>query len=108
MPPAPSSPPADAACRRPLVGALGVIGWIITTWLRVKHGYPLDTSWGTPLHQSGPSASDKQLTAMAEELRCMRTEMGEIKNRTAVPERLATDPAARLDHQIASLSNTLN
>jgi hypothetical protein len=91
-----------------IVGALAVIGWVVTTWLRVKHGYPLETSWGTPLHRSGPNASDKQLAAMAEELRHLRTELGEIKNRTAVLERLATDPAARLDREIAGLSNNLN
>ena len=25
-----------------LIGAMGVAGWIFTTWLRVRHGYPLD------------------------------------------------------------------
>ena len=36
----------------------GVAGWVITTWLRIKNGYPLETSWGTPLHPS----SDRELT----------------------------------------------
>lgn len=91
-----------------IVGALGILGWVLTTWLRVKHGYPLETSWGKPLHRTGPTASDRQLAAMAEELRHLRTEMGELKSRTAVLERLATDPAARLDREIAGLSANIN
>jgi hypothetical protein len=91
-----------------IVGGLAVLGWILNTWLRVKHGYPLETSWGTPLHRSGPTASDRQLAAMAEELRHLRTELGELKTRTAVLERLATDPMARLDREIAGLSGTVN
>ena len=25
-----------------VVTSIGVAGWVITTWLRIKHGYPLD------------------------------------------------------------------
>ena len=28
------------------LGALGIVGWMFTTWLRVKHGYPLDDGAG--------------------------------------------------------------
>ena len=27
-----------------LLGALAIGGWIFTTWLRIKHGYPLENS----------------------------------------------------------------
>ena len=40
----------DAVPMIALIVALGVGGWVFTTWLRIKHGYPLETSWGQPLH----------------------------------------------------------
>ena len=30
-----------------LIVAVSVGGWVFTTWLRIKNGYPLETSWGT-------------------------------------------------------------
>ena len=35
-----------------VIVAVSVGGWVFTTWLRIKNGYPLETSWGTPLHPS--------------------------------------------------------
>ena len=34
-----------------LPAVLGIVvvcvgGWVVTTWLRIKHGYPLESSWG--------------------------------------------------------------
>ena len=39
-----------------VIVSVSVGGWVITTWLRIKNGYPLETSWGQPLHPS----NDKQ------------------------------------------------
>jgi hypothetical protein len=36
-----------------IIVAMGVGGWVVTTWMRIKNGYPLETSWGAP--NSGPS-----------------------------------------------------
>ena len=29
-----------------LITVVGVAGWVATTWLRIKNGYPLDGAWG--------------------------------------------------------------
>ena len=29
--------------------AITIGGWVITTWLRIKNGYPLDGAWGQAL-----------------------------------------------------------
>ena len=45
----------------PLVGILslaGVGGWVITTWMRIKHGYPLDGAWGQKLY---PRTSSEEI-----------------------------------------------
>jgi len=87
-----------------LLGTLAIVGWIFTTWLRVRHGYPLEDSFGRKVHPTRVPESEKMLQAMAEENRALRTEMGELKNRIGVLERIATDPGARLDREIAGLS----
>ena len=28
------------------IGLIATVGWVFTTWLRIKHGYPLDGAWG--------------------------------------------------------------
>src|SRR4028119_1715488 len=35
------------------LGFAGVAGWVFTTWLRIKHGYPLETSGGRPAGPRG-------------------------------------------------------
>lgn len=90
----------------PVIGVVGItaiLGWVFTTWLKVRHGYPLENGWGKPLMPARMPESDKMLRALNDENRALRTEMGELKNRVAVLERIATDPAARLDREIASL-----
>ena len=32
------------------IALLGVVGWIFTTWLRIKNGYPLENSWGKAIY----------------------------------------------------------
>ena len=30
--------------------AIAVGGWLVHTWMRIKHGYPLDGAWGRPVY----------------------------------------------------------
>ena len=32
-----------------VIVSISVGGWVITTWLRIKNGYPLDGAWGQAL-----------------------------------------------------------
>jgi hypothetical protein len=41
-----------------LLGCLALGGWVLTTWLRIKHGYPLDGAWG---QQIFPKTSDESV-----------------------------------------------
>ena len=83
--------------------ALSTFGWIITSWIRAKHGYPLENEWGGRVSKDlGPEASHRitQLTAENEELRALSSRLGE---RIEVLERIATDPAARTAREIHDL-----
>jgi predicted metal-binding membrane protein len=90
----------------PLIGVLGVLaigGWILTTWLRIKHGYPLDGAWGQAIY---PKTSDEQMERvklLSTENAQLRAELGSIKDRLATVERIVTDDGHRLTQEIDSL-----
>lgn len=85
------------------VGVAGVIGWVVTTWLRVKNGYPLENSWGKPLYPNGGGEAMERIKLISQENAQLRAELGSLKDRLAVLERIATDKPSRLAAEIDSL-----
>ena len=51
-----------------ILGVLGISAWVFTTWLRIKHGYPLDGAWGQAIY---PKNSDETI----ERVKLLSTEM---------------------------------
>lgn len=86
-----------------LVGFAAIAGWVFTTWLRVKHGYPLENSWGKAIHPVASTETNERLRMLATENAQLRAELSSLKDRTAVLERIATDRSAQLDRQIEDL-----
>jgi hypothetical protein len=90
----------------PLVGILGMLaigGWILTTWLRIKHGYPLDGAWGQAIYpKTGDEAIERIKLLSAENAR-LKAELGSVKDRLANVERIVTDDSHRLTHEIEAL-----
>ena len=39
--------------------ALSIGGWMFTTWIRAKHGYPVENEWGGTVHRTDPDADRK-------------------------------------------------
>lgn len=88
-----------------IVGSLGVLGWVFTTWLRVKHGYPLEGSWGQQIHPSTDKEAAERIKLLTNENAQLRAEIGSIKDRLATVERIVTDESHRLAHEIDSLTS---
>jgi hypothetical protein len=86
-----------------LVGLAAIAGWVITTWLRVKHGYPLDGAWGQEIKPAISTETTERLRMLATENAQLRAETGSLKDRVAVLERIATDRSAQLERQIEDL-----
>ena len=86
-----------------LVGVC-VGGWMYTTWLRIKNGYPLETSWGQPLHPSSDKESQERIKLLTSENAQLRAEIGSVKDRLETIERIVTDQPARLSREIDSLT----
>lgn len=89
-------------------GLLGLSGWIFTTWLRIKNGYPLENSWGKPIYPLKSAETEERVRLLTQENAQLRAELGSIKDRLATVERIVTDGALRLDHDIAALRGPAN
>jgi hypothetical protein len=83
---------------------MGTIGWVVTTWLRVKNGYPLESSWGKPLFPQLSNEAMERVKLMAQENAQLRAELGSVKDRLQVLERIAVDRGTRLAEEIDSLA----
>ena len=86
-----------------IVTSVGVLGWVVTTWLRIKHGYPLESMWGRPLHPQLTSEANERVKLLTQENAQLRAELGALHDRTANLERIVTDSGYRLGHEIESL-----
>lgn len=87
-----------------LLGLVAILGWVFTTWLRVRHGYPLETSWGTPLHPSTDSEAVERIKLLTNENAQLKAELGSVKDRLETLERIATDSPSRLSKEIEALA----
>ena len=74
------------------------IGWVITTAIRARHGYPLEGEWGGTVHKQA-AATDSLLA----ENKDLKETVSRLEDRLKVLERIATDPSKRLSDDIDSL-----
>ena len=95
----------------PLVMVLGVLaigGWIFTTWLRIRHGYPLDGAWGQTVYPKANEETLERVKLLSSENAQLRAELGSVKDRLATVERIVTDEGHRLTYEIEALRSPRN
>ena len=78
--------------------AISTIGWIVTTAIRARHGYPVEGEWGGTV--SKDDAATKVLTV---ENNRLKANVEQLEERLKVLERIATDPSRRLADDIDHL-----
>jgi hypothetical protein len=79
-------------------------GWVLTTWLKIKNGYPLETTWGLPLHPTTDREAAERIKLLTTENAQLRAEMGSLKDRIENIERIVTDQPSKLAREIESLA----
>ena len=84
--------------------AITVGGWVFTTWLRIKHGYPLESSWGRAIHPHTDKESMERIKLLTTENAQLRAELGSVKDRLETVERIVTDQPLRLAKEIDQLA----
>ena len=94
-----------------LVTAIVVVsvgGWVFTTWLRIKHGYPLEGTWGNAIHPRTDKQAAERIKLLTNENAQLRAELGSVKDRLETVERIVTDRPHRLAKEIDALAIETN
>lgn len=86
-----------------IVVSLAIGGWIITTWMRIKHGYPLDGPFGQSVYPAKDGETVERVKLLSQENAQLRAELGSMKDRLIVVERIVTDSGNLLSHEIERL-----
>lgn len=86
------------------ITVVGVAGWLLHTWLRIKHGYPLDGAWGQAIYPSSDREAAERIKLLTTENAQLRAELGSVKDRLENIERIVTDRPSRLAKEIDALA----
>lgn len=84
-----------------IVATIGICT-AFTTWIKAKHGYPLEDDNGNAVHRTGPDA-ERKIALLSNENERLTGQVSRLEERIAVLERIATDPAERLGRDIDAL-----
>ena len=84
--------------------SLGMLGWTVNTWLRIRHGYPLEGGWGQAVYPKTDSEAKEGIRLLANENAELRAELGSLKERLETVERIATDQPSKLAREIEAVT----
>lgn len=82
--------------------AISTIGWAFTTWVRARHGYPVENEWGGMV-SPGNGESERKVELLTSENEKLHGQIGRLEERIAVLERIATDTPGRISAEIEKL-----
>ena len=82
---------------------LSVGGWFLNTRQKIRHGYPLESMWGKPLHPQLTNEANERMKLLTQENAQLRAELGSLHDRLISVEKIVTDSGYRLGHEIEQL-----
>lgn len=85
-----------------LIPICGILGWVLTTWIRARHGYPITDDHGKTIHPSGIDV-DATRKLLESELAARDQTIANLKERVEILERIITDSAGHLGQEIERL-----
>jgi hypothetical protein len=87
-----------------IIVVVAVGGSLLNNWLKIKNGYPLQNSWGMPIHPKSDAEMVERVRLLTSENAQLRAELGSLKDRLETLERIATDQPSRLARDIDALA----
>ena len=88
----------------PAIMLVFAISWVVNTWIRAKHGYPLDDGAGHAVYK-GPSP-DAVAYQVRQALAGRDATIAKLEERVRVLERIVTDDSSRVSREIENLRTT--
>ena len=82
--------------------AISTFGWLMSSWIRARHGYPIENEWSGTSTKSDPNA-ERKFQLLASENERLTGQVSRLEERIAVIGRIATDPAERTAREIDAL-----
>ena len=82
---------------------ISTFGWLASTWIRVRHGYPVENEWSGMTHKHDQPDAARKVELLTNENERLTGQIGRLEERIAVLERIATDPAERTAREIEQL-----
>lgn len=83
--------------------AISTFGWLVSSWIRAKHGYAVENEWSGVTHKEGSPEATRRIELLASENARLTSQIGQMEERIAVLERIATDPAGQTAREIEAL-----
>jgi hypothetical protein len=82
---------------------ISTAGWVLNSWIRARHGYPLENEWGGKTAKADELEAARQIELLSGENEGLKGKVSRLEERIAVLERIATDPAERTAREIDGL-----
>jgi hypothetical protein len=80
--------------------AISTFGWVVKSWIRARHGYPLEDDKGGT---SQNIAASRKMELLSDENGRLKNQVGRLEERIAVLERIVTDRSRSLSDEIDAL-----
>ncbi|WP_232332805.1 hypothetical protein [Novosphingobium aquimarinum] len=89
----------------PMAAGCAVIAasWVFNNWLRMRHGYPLETQTGKPIYPSTDREAQARIGLITQENAQLRAEMSAMRERLETVERIVTDRGFSVAREIEAL-----
>lgn len=82
---------------------ISTFGWLASTWIRARHGYPIENEWSGMTHKEEQPDAARKVELLTNENERLTGQISRLEERLAVLERIATDPAERTAREIERL-----
>ena len=82
--------------------AISTAGWLISSWIRARHGYPVENEFWGSTHKADPNG-EHRIAQLTNENDALTAQVNGLNERLAVLERIATDQPGRIAREIEQL-----
>ena len=85
--------------------AISTFGWIASSWIRAKHGYPLEDEWSGKSERRAPDA-ERRIELLTNENAGLKGQVSRLEERIAVLERITVEKENSLAREIEQLRHS--